>query len=157
GAAANQALLVVPIGGWEAIALRGVTGATIAGVYPVGMKIAAGWGKTDRAPLVSLLIGALTIGSARPHLVALFGGVDWRPTIWVSTLIAAAGGIASLAIGLGTWHASAPTLEVTAIGLIWTDRQLRLAVLGYLGHMWELYAFWAWVGVVAIASYTISG
>ncbi len=56
GAMANLALLIVPIGGWEAIALRGITGATMAGVYPVGMKIAAGWGKSDRALLVSLLI-----------------------------------------------------------------------------------------------------
>jgi len=156
GAAANVALLIVPIGGWEAVALRGLTGATMAGVYPVGMKIAAGWGKSDRALLVSLLIGGLTIGSASPHLMALFGGADWRLTIWVSTFIAAAGGIAILAIGLGPWHASAPTLDVTAITLIWTDRPVRLAVLGYLGHMWELYAFWAWVGVVATASYGIA-
>lgn len=156
-AAANLALLIVPIGGWEAIALRGLTGATMAGVYPVSMKIATGWGKSDRALLVSLLIGGLTIGSASPHLMAFFGGADWRLTIWVSTLIAAAGGVAILAIGLGPWHASAPTLDVTAIGLIWTDRPVRLAVLGYLGHMWELYAFWAWVGVVATASYEIAG
>ncbi|MEZ5785148.1 MAG: MFS transporter [Xanthobacteraceae bacterium] len=157
GAAANLALLLVSIGGREAIALRGLTGASMAGVYPVGMKIAAGWGKSDRAFLVSLLIGGLTIGSASPHLMALFGGADWRLTIWVSTLIAAAGGVAILATGLGPWHASAPTLDVTAVTLIWTDRPVRLAVLGYLGHMWELYAFWAWVGVVATASYEIAG
>jgi MFS family permease len=157
GAAANLALLIVPIGGWEAIALRGLTGATMAGVYPVGMKIAASWGKSDRALLVSLLIAGLTIGSASPHLIALFGGADWRFTIWVSTLVAAAGGIAILTIGLGPWHASASNLDVTAITLIWTDRPVRLAVLGYLGHCWEIYAFWAWVGVVATASYEIAG
>lgn len=157
GAAANLALIAVPIGGWEAVVLRAFTGAAMAGVYPVGMKIAAGWGKTDRALLVSLLVGALTIGSASPHLMALAGGVDWRLTIWVSTVIATAGGVAIFAVGLGPWHARAATLDVSAIGLIWTNRSLRLAVLGYLGHMWELYAFWAWVAVVATASYTLAG
>jgi MFS family permease len=157
GAAANLALLIVPIGSWEAIALRGLTGAAMAGVYPVGMKIAAGWGKSDRALLVSLLIGGLTIGSASPHLMGLFGGADWRLTIWASTLTAVMGGVVVLSVGLGPWHASAPTLDITAINLIWTNRRVRLAVFGYIGHMWELYAFWAWVGVVATTSYEIAG
>ena len=157
GAMANLALLIVPIGGWEAIALRGITGATMAGVYPVGMKIAAGWGKSDRALLVSLLISGLTIGSASSHLMALSGGADWRLTIWASTLTAVIGGVVVLTAGLGSWHASAPTLDITAISLIWTNRPVRLAVLGYIGHMWELYAFWAWVGVVASASYSLDG
>jgi MFS family permease len=157
GAMANLALLIVPIGGWQAIALRGLTGAAIAGVYPVGMKIAAGWGKSDRALLVSLLISGLTIGSASSHLMALSGGADWRLTIWASTLTAAIGGVVVLTAGLGPWHASAPTLDITAISLIWTNRPVRLAVLGYIGHMWELYPFWAWVGVVATASYSLDG
>jgi len=93
GAAANLALLAVPIGGWAAVVLRLITGAMMAGVYPVGMKIAAGWGRTDRALLISLLVGALTIGSASPYMMAFFGGADWRATIWASTLVAAAGGV----------------------------------------------------------------
>lgn len=157
GAASNLALLAVPIGGWEAVALRAITGASMAGVYPVGMKIAVGWGRTDRALLVSLLVGALTIGSASPHLMAFLGGADWRATIWASTLAAAAGGLGVLAVGLGPHHARAPTLDVTAIRLVWTDRPIRLAVIGYLGHMWELYAFWAWVAVVATGSYALAG
>ncbi len=156
-AASNLALLAVPVGGWQAVALRALTGAAMAGVYPVGMKIAAGWGKADRALLISLLVGALTIGSASPHLMALLGGADWRLTIWASTLAAAAGGVAILAIGLGPHHARAPTLDPTAIRLVWTNRPLRLAVIGYIGHMWELYAFWAWVAVVATGSYALAG
>jgi MFS family permease len=157
GALANLALLIAPIGGWQAITFRGLTGAAMAGVYPVGMKIAAGWGKSDRAVLVSLLISGLTIGSASSHLMALVGGADWRVTIWVSTLTAVIGGVVVLKVGLGPWHASAPTLDITAISLIWTNRQVRLAVFGYIGHMWELYAFWAWVGVFATASYSVGG
>ena len=80
-AAANLALLAVPIGGWEAVSLRTLTGAAMAGVYPVAMKIATGWGKTDRALLIGLLVGALTIGSASPHLISFIGGAEWRLTI----------------------------------------------------------------------------
>lgn len=156
-AGANLALLAAPVGGWQAVVLRGLTGAAMAGVYPVGMKIAAGWGTADRSLLISFLIGALTLGSASPHLMALLGGTDWRATIWASTLAAVAGGVAILTVGLGPWHVRAQRLDVTAIGLVWSDRRVRLAVLGYLGHMWELYAFWAWVGVVASASYALDG
>jgi MFS family permease len=157
GSATNLALLAVPIGGWESIALRTLTGAAMAGVYPVGMKIATGWGKTDRALLVGLLVGALTIGSASPHLISFVGGAEWRLTIWASTLLAAAGGFAILSVGLGPHHATAPRLDISAIALAWTDRRIRLAVIGYIGHMWELYAFWAWVAVFATGSYALAG
>ncbi|MEM7240022.1 MAG: MFS transporter [Pseudomonadota bacterium] len=157
GALANLGLLVVPLGGIEAMALRGLTGAAMAGVYPVGMKIAVGWGKTDRALLVGSLVGALTLGSASPHLIALIGGADWRITIWTTSLLAVLGGLSILAIGLGPHHARAPRLDLTAIGIAWTNRRLRLAILGYIGHMWELYAFWAWVGLIAGQSYLAAG
>jgi MFS family permease len=157
GSATNLALLAVPIGGWESIALRALTGAAMAGVYPVGMKIATGWGKSDRALLVGLLVGALTIGSASPHLISFVGGAEWRLTIWASTLLAAAGGFAILSVGLGPHHATAPRLDISAIALAWTDRRIRLAVIGYIGHMWELYAFWAWVAVFATGSYALAG
>lgn len=156
-AAANLALLTVPIGGWQAVGLRALTGAAMAGVYPVGMKIATGWGKADRALLIGLLVGALTIGSASPHLIAFIGGADWRLTIWTSTALAATGACAILTVGLGPHHARAQRLDVTAIALAWTDRRLRLAVLGYVGHMWELYAFWAWVAVFAAGSFAAAG
>lgn len=156
-AVANLGQLWAPIGGSEALVLRALTGAALAGVYPVGMKIAVGWSKVDRALLVGTLVGALTVGSASPHLIALFGGADWRATIWVTTLITVAGGIAMLFSGLGPHHARAPRLELRAIGLAWTDRRIRFAILGYLGHMWELYIFWAWVGVIAAGSYAAAG
>ncbi|MBY8977600.1 MFS transporter [Rhodobacteraceae bacterium NNCM2] len=157
GAIANLGLLVVPLGGVEAIILRGLTGAAMAGVYPVGMKIAVGWGKADRALLVGTLVCALTIGSASPYLIALFGGTDWRVTIWVTTLIALASGVGGLTMGLGPYHASAARLDLGAITLAWSNRRVRLAILGYIGHMWELYAFWTWVGVIASTSFAVAG
>lgn len=156
-ATANGLLLVVPIGGVEAVTLRALTGAFLAGVYPVGMKIAVGWAKEDRALMVGALVGALTLGSAVPHLIALLGGADWRITIWVSTGAAVAGGLIILLISLGPYHAKAPRLDVTAITLAWTNRKIRYAILGYIGHMWELYALWAWVGVIAAGAFAAAG
>jgi len=156
-AAATLALLVLPVGGAGAVAARALSGAAMAGVYPVGMKIAVGWGTRDRALLVGLLVGALTLGSASPHLVAMAGGADWRLTIALTAALATAGGFGILAAGLGPAHARAPRLEIGAIGLAWTDRRIRFAILGYLGHMWELYALWAWVGVIAAGSFVAAG
>ncbi|MDP6574360.1 MAG: MFS transporter [Rhodospirillales bacterium] len=153
GAASNLALLVVPLDGVVAVGLRVLTGASLAGVYPVGMKIAVGWGSRDRGFLVGMLIGALTVGTAAPHLISYLGDGDWRMTVMVASALAAAGGLSVLAAGLGPLHAPAPTFDPKSIRLAWTNREIRLAYAGYFGHMWELYAFWAWVGAAAAASY----
>lgn len=152
-ASANAALLVSEPGGAVQIALRGITGICLAGIYPVGMKIAVGWGTRDRGFLVGLLVAALTLGSASPHLIALFGGADWRATVMVASGLAMLSAALMLGVGLGPHHARAPKLAPGAIALAWTNRPARLAIAGYLGHMWELYAFWAWVGAMALASY----
>jgi MFS family permease len=149
----NAALLAAPIGGNTAILLRFLTGLLLAGVYPVGMKIAVGWGTRDRGLLVGLLVGALTVGSALPHLAAYLGGADWRSVIVATSVLAFLGGLLVLLCGLGPHHARAPRFSTRAIALAWTNRQIRLTYLGYFGHMWELYAMWAWVGVAAAASY----
>ncbi|HSM40046.1 MAG TPA: MFS transporter [Afifellaceae bacterium] len=150
----NAALLVLPVGGALAIAGRFATGALLAGVYPVGMKIAVGWGTADRGFLVGLLVGALTLGSASPHLAALLGGADWRSAVIATSAAAAAGGLMVLATGLGPHHARAAAFDPRAILIAWTDRRIRLAYAGYLGHMWELYAMWAWIGLAAAVSYS---
>ncbi len=152
-AAANAGLLVTPVGGSAQIALRFATGALLAGVYPVGMKIAVGWGAKDRGYLVGMLVGALTVGSSAPHLLSWLGGADWRLTVAVASALAVFGGVAMLFCGLGPAHARAAALDVRALGLAWTNRRVRLAYAGYLGHMWELYAFWAWVSAAAALSY----
>lgn len=156
-AGANALLIVVPVGSGEAIVLRALTGAFLAGVYPVGMKIAVGWALANRGLLVGALVGALTMGSASPHLIAFAGGADWRWTIMVTSALACTGGLAMLLIGLGPYHARAPRLDLAAVSLAWTRPRIRLAILGYIGHMWELYAFWAWVGVIASASFAQAG
>ncbi|MEO1194323.1 MAG: MFS transporter [Pseudomonadota bacterium] len=156
GAVATLLLLVAPLGSWLAISLRFATGVLLAGVYPVGMKIAVGWGRSDRGLLVGLLVGGLTLGSAAPHLVAILGDSDWRSTVATTAAASALGGLSILLIGLGPYHSQAQRLSPRAVLLAWQDRRIRLAFAGYLGHMWELYAMWAWIGVVALASYSMS-
>lgn len=152
----NAALLVVPVGGDLAIAARVATGALLAGVYPVGMKIIVGWGVKDRGFLVGLLIGALTLGKAAPHLFALAGGGDWRATVAIASVVAVLGGLLCLVIGLGPHHARAPRFDYGALGLAWRDRRIRLAFAGYFGHMWELYAMWSWAAAALTAAYAMS-
>jgi len=152
-AACNAALLFTPVGGNIQILLRGLTGVCLAGVYPVGMKIAVGWSLAQRGTLVGLVVGALTLGTAAPYVLALSGGADWRFTVAAAS--AAAFG-AAIMIGftkLGPHHARASKFDPAALSLAWRLRPVRLAYAGYLCHMWELYAFWAWVAVAVALSF----
>jgi MFS family permease len=154
GAAANAAMLVLPLGGAGAIVARLMTGVALAGVYPVGMKLAVGWAdRGDAGLVVGLLVGGLTLGSASPHLVNALGGVSWRVTLTVASCAAVVGAGLIGAVRLGPLHRAAPAFRADAALGIWRDRGTRLILLGYLGHMWELYAMWAWVGAYLAASF----
>jgi len=129
------------------VGLRFVTGMALAGISPVGMKIASTWAKGGIGLLIGLLVGALTLGSALPHLVNVLGGLDWRTTIRGTSLLAlVAAGLIRL-VRLGPAHTRAARFHWRQATEAFTRPALRLANLGYLGHMWELYAMWAWVGV----------
>ena len=153
GATAN-ALLIRTSGASELIALRAATGAALAWVYPPGMKVAAGWFERQRGMALGVLIGALTIGSAFPHLLAaLSAAVAWRTLVIAASALAIAGGIIVAAVvGDGPYVARSARFDPAAVFRVFAERGTRLATLGYLGHMWELYSVWTWIAVFATTS-----
>jgi MFS family permease len=144
---ATLAMAAVPPTGPAALALRLLAGAAIAGVYPIGMKLASGWARGDLGLMIGLLVGALTIGSATPHLIpALLPGLPWRLLYLGAGTMALAGALLILLFREGPAVAPPrPPFRLDHALHAWRDRRLRLANAGYLGHMWELYAMWAWI------------
>ena len=130
---------------------RFATGFFLAGIYPVGMKIAAQWYTRGLGGALGLLIGALVLGSASAHaLRALSGALPWPTLMLGVAALAAAGG---LLLFFGTTdppHAQArvSVLQWRALATLWTDARVRSSVLGYFGHMWELYTMWVMVPLV---------
>jgi MFS family permease len=157
GAAANAAVLLLP-GSWGVIALRSATGVALAAVYPPAMKMAASWFRAERGLALGLLIGALTLGKAVPYLITTVFGDAWRLPMALASGLAVLGGVLVLAFAKdGPFLAPATRFDPHAIRRILSIRGARLAIAGYLGHMWELYAMWTWVGVYATASFTAAG
>ncbi len=153
--AALATLGVAAAGGIElGIACRLLTGAALAGVYPPGMKIAAGWFKEGRGLAIGILVGALTLGSASPHLVRwAVSPTAWRIVLVIAAASALAGGLLVLLVpNDGPFAAPSPPFSLAAAPRILRDRAVALANLGYLGHMWELYAMWTWIAVFVAAS-----
>ncbi|ODA93798.1 MFS transporter [Mesorhizobium sp. SEMIA 3007] len=145
-ALANASLLFHPDAG-GAIAARIVTGAALAGVYPPALKLVATWFTRDRGLALGAVIGALTVGSALPHLFrAALSALDWRPVVAAASLATAIGALLFLLFAReGPYPFGKAVFEPSRIGQVFREKPLLLANLGYLGHMWELYAMWAWL------------
>jgi MFS family permease len=125
------------------IALRMATGVMLAGVYPTGMKLIATWFKHGRGLAIGVLVGALTIGSASPHLLA--GRAEWRTVMLSVSAAAVISAVLALAFArVGPNSLAATRFDWSYFARIWADPAVRRANFGYLGHMFELYAMWTW-------------
>lgn len=153
GAAANVSLV------WSETALtaltaRFMTGFFLAGIYPVGMKIASDWHKEGLGKALGYLVGALVIGTAFPHLLKYFGSdFPWRYVITGTSILASAGGILLyLTVSDGPYRRSSTRAKIkfNAFTKLFRNKNFRSAAFGYFGHMWELYTFWAFVPVILI-------
>jgi MFS family permease len=138
------------------ITFRFITGAALACVYPPGMKIAAGWFREARGWAIGVLVGALTLGSGAPHLVRwLVPPGHWRAVLLVAAASAFVGAmLVRLVPNDGPYAAPSPPFSWSATPRILRDRAVLFANLGYLGHMWELYAMWTWMAAFVTASET---
>ena len=162
GAVANAAAVLLH-GQWAALlALRFAVGFLLAGIYPVGMRIAAAWHRQGLGAAMGVLIGALVLGTALPHgLRAIGAALPWQGVLLAVSALAAFGGIAT-AMLLPDTPQAARGVPITprALAVIWTDHRVRSSVFGYFGHMWELYTFYVLLPLVLgtrLAGVQISG
>lgn len=144
GAAVANLAVSVAEGSAPAIALRAATGFFLAGVYPSALKEAATWFRRSRGLALGILVGALTVGTAAPHLVNGLGGLDPDVVLVVTSLTTLVGASLAFLVESGPYPFPQANFDPGQARLVFANRGVRLVALGYFGHMWELYAMWAW-------------
>jgi MFS family permease len=159
GAVFNAAFALLSTGLASAVLFRFLTGITLAGVYPVGMKLIAQWERIRLGWGLGLMVGALTLGKAIPYLLFAVGAdFDWRRLMVGASFLSAAGAlIVKLGLGDGPHLQTAPPFDIHAAFRVFRRRDFRLQALGYFGHMWELYAFWSLAASYLAASFSSAG
>jgi MFS transporter, DHA1 family, inner membrane transport protein len=145
------------------LALRFAVGFLLAGIYPVGMKIAASWYREGLGAALGVLVGALVLGTALPHGLRALAGADvlpsfagvapWQAVVLAVSLLAAAGGVATAWLVPSRAQGGGGPVRPAALAAIWSDRKLRASVFGYFGHMWELYALYALLPLIIATRY----
>jgi len=145
GAVSNGLVLFIPGKLIYLIVLRFTTGFFLAGIYPVGMKIASGWYQKGLGKALGFLVGALVLGTAFPHaLKALEFHASWKSVLVTTSIISFAGGMAMLKfVPDGPYIKNNIAFDKNAIFTLFKAGNLRSAAMGYFGHMWELYTLWA--------------
>jgi len=145
----------------SAIPFRVLTGVAQAAAYPVALKLVAGWFRRERGLATGTIIGALTLGTALPLLFRAVGGAaaaDWRVVITAASIACLIGAaIVALVVRPGPFDTPAPRFSVEIAARAFREPAVRLANLGFLGHMWELFAMWTWVPLYLVASLAAAG
>lgn len=153
GAASTAAVALVASELELAVLLRFATGVGLAAVYPVGVKLLTSWFRSGLGLAVGTLVGALSVGSAAPHLLRAFLGTAWQEVLLMASVLALCAAVIAirwLQVGpLATQ--SRPLMPGYALQML-RHRAERLVNIGYLGHMWELYALWTWMAMYIEAS-----
>jgi len=159
GAVANLGTFLAEPGLAGLLVSRFLTGFFLAGIYPVGMKIAAGWYQRGLGSAIGFLVGALVVGTAFPHLLKGLGtAVSWQAVTLGVCVTAALGGFAMLRfVPDGPYLARGAAFDPAALALTFRSPAFRASAFGYFGHMWELYAYWAFVPLVITAHLALKG
>lgn len=138
-----------------ALPMRFAVGVALAGVYAPAVRLVASYYERGRGVATGVVVGALTLGSGTPHLVRGLTHISWHVTIEVTTGLALLAAVAISSVRPGPAAARPPSLDIGAAArALRRDLPLRLTTIGYLGHMWELYALWSWVTAFFIAART---
>lgn len=153
GALFNALILVLPSGFAAYCVMRFVVGMSLAGIYPVGMKIAADWYSKDLGKALGYLVGAVVLGTALPHFLKSFQQIfDWRTVLVSVSVLAALGGLLlGTSVPDGPHRKPAPPFDPAALSRMFRAPKFRAATFGYFGHMWELYSFWAFLPILLSA------
>ena len=145
-AATMNALVVIGDDFQPGLVTRFLNGAALALVYPPALKAMSSWYRQGRGWALGVMIAALTVGSALPHFLNAIGGLDWRVTLYLASALTLVGGlVAELGGRDGPFAVPSAPFDPTQLRALAGNRPFRLASLGYFGHMWELYAMWAWM------------
>ena len=143
GAAANAGFALLSDGLASALPYRFATGFALAGVYPLGMKLVVSWAPQRSAEALGWLVGALTLGTATPHLVRGLGQAwPWQAVVLTSSGLAVLAALAVIVLGDGPHHRATGRFQPGVVLTAFRAPDFRASALGYFGHMWELYAFW---------------
>lgn len=133
---------------------RFATGACLALVYPPALKLMATWFRSGRGAALGIMVGALTVGGALPHLASAAGSGDWRRVVLLTSVFTAAGGLWGGWIGgEGPFPFARAHFDPGEIAKVFAEPGVRLTAIGYLGHMWELVAMWSWIGAFLSAAF----
>jgi MFS family permease len=153
GAVSNALIYVIPHNLYPLLILRFITGFFLAGIYPIGMKIASGWYQKKLGNAIGLLVGALVLGTAFPHLLKSIGGsLPWKQVILSVSLLSPFGGLLMFWLVPDGPHITKGTkFDPKSSYLVFRPKNFRAAAFGYFGHMWELYTFWAFVPILLLA------